>query len=176
MYVREKKALTIIYLVSGVIFLTVAILTQVPKSEVMPGFVAYLPHVNAAINSMCTILLVTSWFCIKRGKVSAHRNLNLATFALSSLFLISYVVFHAFGVETRYPSDHPVRLYYLILLLSHIVFAAVVLPLVLISFYFALTGQINRHKKIVKFSFPIWLYVTTTGVIVYLMISPYYTY
>jgi putative membrane protein len=95
---------------------------------------------------------------------------------LSSLFLISYVIFHAFGVETRFPADNPLRPYYLTILISHIILAAVVLPMVLLSFYRGLTGQIEAHKRITRWSMPIWLYVTTTGVVVYLMISPYYPF
>lgn len=165
-----------IAVVSVVVFAAVAVLSGLPKADVMPGWATWLPGFNATINSLCTVLLVASWFAVKRGRPDLHKKLNLATFGLSSLFLVSYVVYHAFGVETRFPSDHPLRPLYLFILLTHIVLAAVVLPLVLVSFYYALTGRIDRHRKVVKFSYPIWLYVTTTGVIVYLMISPHYPF
>lgn len=173
---NEKNIMTAICLISVLVFATVAVLSQLPKSENMPGWATYLPGLNAGINSICTVLLISSWLAIKNGRADIHKKLNLTTFGLSSLFLVSYVIFHAFGTETRYPSDHPLRPLYLSILISHIVLAAVVLPLVLFSFYYALAGQIDRHRKIVKFSFPIWLYVTTTGVIVYVMISPYYPF
>ncbi|HMO98286.1 MAG TPA: DUF420 domain-containing protein [Kiritimatiellia bacterium] len=173
---KEKYALTVIYVVSALVFAAVVVLSQLPRAEFMPEWVSFLPGFNATINSICTVLLIASWFAIKRGKMVWHKRLNLAAFALSAVFLVSYVVFHAFGVETRYPADHPWRPFYLTILVSHIVLAAVVLPLVLISFYWALIGQFDRHRKLVKYSFPIWLYVTTTGVAVYLMISPYYAF
>lgn len=176
MQISERKALSIIFGISGLVFITVVILSRLPPSDTMPKFASYLPKLNAGLNSICTVLLITSWFAIRRGLVQVHRNLNLTTFGLSSLFLISYVVFHSFGVKTYFPVDHPWRPFYLIILTSHIILAAIVMPLVLASFYFALSGRIPTHRKIVRFSFPIWLYVTTTGVIVYLMISPYYQF
>jgi len=173
---RDKAALILIFLVSVVVFLTVAVLSQLPKSEHLPEPITYLPGINASINAICTLLLIVSWFSIKKGNVTIHRRLNLTTFALSALFLLSYVTYHAFGVETRFPAEHPLRPAYLLILGTHIILAAVVLPLVLLSFYWALSGQISRHRKTVRYSYPIWLYVTSTGVIVYLMISPYYPF
>ena len=105
-----------------------------------------------------------------------HRKLNLTACILSTLFLLSYVTFHAFGVETRFPTDNPNRPIYLVILSTHILLAAIVMPLVLLSLYRGLTNQVVAHKKITRWSYPIWLYVTTTGVIVYLMISPYYKF
>ncbi len=173
---KDKNAILGIGAVSLLVFAVVVVLSVLPKSETMPGWVIYLPTLNAVINSMCTVLLVSAWFAIKRGHPDLHKKLNLTTFGLSSVFLMSYVTFHAFGVETRFPADNPVRPLYLAILISHIILAAAVLPLVLMSFYWALVGRIDRHRRLVKFSFPIWLYVTTTGVIVYLMISPYYPF
>lgn len=172
----DKTFLTAIYVVSALVFATVAVLSRLPKAETMPDWATWLPGLNATLNALCTILLVAAWFAVKSGRTDLHKRLNLTTFGLSSVFLVSYVIYHAFGVETRYPADSPIRPLYLTILLSHILLAAVVLPLVLMSFYWALTGQIERHRKMVKFSFPIWLYVTSTGVIVYLMISPYYPF
>jgi putative membrane protein len=169
---KDKTALLVIYAVSALVFIVVALLSQLPKAETMPAWATYLPGFNATLNSIGTVLLIGSWLAIKRGRTGLHKKLNLTTFGLSSVFLVSYVIFHAYGVETRYPSDHPWRPVYLTILLTHIVLAAVVLPLVLFSFYWALVGRFDRHRKLVKYSFPIWLYVTTTGVIVYLMISP----
>jgi len=176
MMITQKTAFTLIYSVSALVFAVVVLLSQLPKAETIPRGVTYLPGLNAVLNSICTGLLVASWFAIKRGRASLHRNLNMTAFGLSALFLVSYVVFHAYGVETRYPADHPWRPVYLTILISHIVLAAVVLPLVLISFYWALAGQFDRHRRMVRISFPVWLYVTTTGVAVYLMISPYYAF
>lgn len=105
-----------------------------------------------------------------------HKRLNVTAFILSSLFLISYVTFHSFGIETKFPEVNPMRPVYLIILISHIILAAFVLPLILIAFYFGLSMKVDRHKKIVRWAYPIWLYVAVTGVIVYLMISPYYRF
>ena len=173
---KDRTALTVIYSVSALVFAAVAVLSQIPKAATMPEWVTYLPGLNATLNSICTVLLIAAWVAIKRGRADVHKKLNLTTFGLSSVFLVSYVIFHAFGVETRFPADHPIRPVYLTILLTHIILAAAVLPLVLISFYWALAGHLDRHRRMVKYSFPIWLYVTTTGVIVYLMISPYYPF
>jgi putative membrane protein len=115
-----------------------------------------------------------SFNAIKKRNIAKHKKINLITFFLSALFLISYVTYHWMSNETKFPIDNPLRPLYLGILISHIILAAVVLPLVLISFWYGLTNQVAKHRKITRFAFPIWLYVTTTGVIVYLMISPYY--
>ncbi|HEX5001242.1 MAG TPA: DUF420 domain-containing protein [Bacteroidia bacterium] len=171
---NEKKILRGIYILSGVVFILVVILSRLPKAATMPEFVKVLPAFNAILNGACSLLLMTTYYFIRRKNITMHKRINILTFFLSSLFLLSYVTFHAFGVETKFPADNPIRPFYLTILISHIILAAVVLPLVLVSFYFGLTGKIERHKKLTRFSFPIWLYVTITGVIVYLMISPYY--
>lgn len=173
---NEKTYLRLIYLVSIVVFLAVAVLGRVPKAESIPDWAKVLPALNATLNAITTVLLVISYFFIRKKKVSIHKKLNLTACILSTVFLLSYITFHAFGVETTFPKDNPIRPFYLILLSTHIILAAIVLPLVLVSLYRGLTNQVSLHRKIVKWSFPVWLYVTTTGVIVYLMISPYYKF
>jgi len=173
---NEKKIFRIILAVSIVVFLAILILSRLPKSDHIPFFVPFLPKLNALLNGTCSILLITSLYFIKRKKINVHKRLNITTFILSSIFLVSYIAFHSFGVETKFPVDNPIRPVYLFILITHICLAAIVLPLVLISFYFGLTMQVKKHRKITRWSFPIWLYVTVTGVIVYLMISPYYKF
>ena len=173
---NEKQALRLIYTVSVLVLVAVVVLFNLPKNEEVPVVVQKLPAFNALINGTCTILLSASWWMIHARRIEWHKRLNIAAFVLSSVFLISYVIFHAFGVETRFPADNPLRPYYLTILISHIILAAVVLPMVLLSFYRGLTGQIEAHKRITRWSMPIWLYVTTTRVVVYLMISPYYPF
>lgn len=173
---NDRLVLRVIYAVSAVLLAAVAVIYNLPKAERIPGFVPWLPRINAAINTVCSILLVVSFMAIKRGRVVVHKQLNVATFVLSSLFLISYVTFHTFGVETRFPSGNPWRPIYLIILISHIVLAAAVLPLVLITFYRGLVGPVASHRRIARWTFPIWLYVTVTGVVVYVMISPHYAF
>lgn len=166
----------LIYIVSIAVFLLVVILSQLPKQETIPSWVAFLPKLNAVLNGSTFILLLFSLYFIKRKNIPMHRKLNITACALSTVFLLSYVTFHSFGVETRFPADNPMRPTYLILLSTHIILAAVVLPLVLLSLYRGLTNQVSSHKKITRWSYPIWLYVTFTGVVVYLMISPYYQF
>jgi putative membrane protein len=173
---KESIALRTIYVVSAIVFVAVVVLFNLPRVENPPNWVPLLPKLNAVINGICSLLLIASFIMIKRKQISWHKRLNMTAFFLSSLFLVSYIVFHAFGVETRFPADSPIRPVYLFILISHIILAAVVLPLVLLSFYRGLTGKIEAHKRITRWSMPIWLYVTVTGVIVYLMISPYYSF
>jgi putative membrane protein len=187
---RDKTYLRLIIGVSVVVFLTVLILSRLPRAEVIPSFVPFLPKLNALINAACSIILVMSYYFIRKKKIKIHRALNITAVALSTVFLLSYVTFHSFGVSTLYGDlNHDglvdavekseagiLRTFYLTLLSTHIVLAAVVLPLVLVSLYRGLTNQVMLHKKITRWSFPIWLYVTVSGVIVYLMISPYYNF
>ncbi|MFI5217971.1 MAG: DUF420 domain-containing protein [Bacteroidia bacterium] len=172
----EKNIFRIIILVSVLVFLTIVVLSQLPKAAHIPEFVKYLPAFNSIINGITAIILLISFYNIKRKRIDIHKKLNITAFFLSCLFLISYVTWHSFGVETKFPADNPLRPFYLFILISHIILAACVMPLVLISFYLGLTMQVKRHRKLTRWSFPIWLYVAVTGVIVYLMISPYYQF
>jgi putative membrane protein len=173
---NDKKIFRYIIALSVVVFGVVVVLYMLPKAENMPEWVKFLPTLNATINGTCSVLLLASLYAIKNKKVQTHKKLNITTFVLSSLFLVSYIIFHSFGVETKFPADNPLRPLYLFILITHIILAAVVLPLVLITFYFGLTAKYQKHRKIGRWSFPIWLYVTITGVVVYLMISPYYQF
>jgi putative membrane protein len=174
----EKTIFRIIFGVSVLVFLVVLLLNRnlLPKPEILPPFVPYLPKLNALLNGTCTVLLLISYYFIRQKNIPVHRRINILAFSLSSLFLLSYVTFHFFAEETKFPSDHPLRPLYLSILTSHIVLAAIVLPLVLISFYRGLNMQVEKHRKIVRWAFPIWLYVTVSGVVVYLMISPHYNF
>jgi putative membrane protein len=173
---NDKKVFRLILALSVVVFAVVVVLYALPKADHIPDWATYLPTLNASLNGTCSVLLMISFWAIKNKKISLHKQLNITTFVLSSLFLVSYIVFHSFGVETRFPAENPIRPLYLFILLTHIILAAIVLPLVLISFYFGLTDKIDKHRKVSKFTFPVWLYVTVTGVVVYLMISPYYQF
>jgi putative membrane protein len=142
----------------------------------MPNWVMYLPKLNAFINGTCSVLLLLSLYFIKQKNIAAHKAINLTAFGLSSLFLISYIMYHWMANETSFPAENSMRGIYLTILISHIILAACVLPLILLSFYYGLQMNVEKHKKIVRFTYPIWLYVTVTGVIVYAMISPYYQF
>lgn len=181
MNLDDKLIFRLIAVVSVIVFLLVAILqsnvvTIFPDKSVIPAWVFFLPRLNAIINGTCTILLLTSLYFVKRKNITVHKRLNIITFLLSSLFLISYVIFHATGIKTIYGGEGGIKAVYYFILITHIILAAVVLPLVLLSFHRGLKMQVERHKKLVRWSYPIWLYVTITGVIVYIMISPYYRF
>lgn len=172
----NKAIFRIVMAISAFVLIAVVILNKkiLPVPEQIPSWVYQLPAVNAFLNGTCSLLLVFSFMMIKRKNIEAHKKINILTFILSSLFLVCYIAYHWMATETHFPADNPVRPVYLFILASHIILAAIVLPLVLLSFHKGLTMQVEKHKKLVRFTFPIWLYVTVTGVIVYLMISPYY--
>lgn len=188
----NKTAKIIIWITTLIICTAVVILNKkvLPEPESIPAFIYKLPALNALINGTCSILLIFSLIAIKKKNIELHKKINLTAFLLSAVFLISYVTAHYFIPDTKYGDiDHNgildaaekaavsgIKPVYLVILLSHILFAVVVFPLVLLSFYYGLTDQKEKHKKLTRFSYPIWLYVTITGVIVYLMISPYYNY
>ena len=140
------------------------------------SFVYSLPHINAVINSFTAIALLVGLFFIRRQNVVGHKNAMTTAFVLGSVFLISYVVYHSAVPSTKFGGEGMIRIIYFVLLLSHILLAAIVVPLVLFAIYFAISKKIASHKKIVKYTWPIWFYVSVSGVIVYLMIKPYYTF
>lgn len=191
-YTEDKFVFRFIIGLSLIVFLVVVILILkiLPVPAVLPSFTYKLPLVNAYLNGTCSILLLLSLYFVKRKNILVHKTLNITAFILSSCFLVIYIVFHYLAPETRFgdlDGNHvlsatekgavgSLRYVYYALLITHIICAAVVLPLILFSFYFALKNQIQRHRKIVRWTWPIWFYVTVSGVVVYLMISPYYNF
>ena len=178
---NDKLILRSISILSFVVLLIVVLLqghfiTIFPKGSIFPDWVLFLPRLNAMINGTCSILLMISFYQIKQGNVRIHKRLNITTFILSALFLVSYIIFHATGIRTSYGGDGAAKYFYYFILITHIILAAIVLPLVFLSFYSGLQMNVERHRRLVRWSFPIWLYVTVTGVIVYVMIAPYYTF
>ena len=178
---KDKFSAGLITGVSIVVLLVVVLLQSrilniFPDKGAIPEWVFLLPRLNATINATCTILLLISLYFIKRKNIQAHKKLNITTFILSSFFLISYIIFHSTGIQTTYGGEGPVRYIYYFILITHIILAAIVLPLVVFSFQKGLQMQVEKHRKLVRWSYPIWLYVTISGVLVYLMISPYYTF
>jgi len=175
---RNKRFLPVIWVVSIVIPVVVAILFYLQrKSGGLFGDldVAFLPHLNAALNSATFICLIGGFISIKRKNVQNHRKFMMTAFVLSSLFLVSYVIYHAQGSETKFGGEGAIRYFYFIILITHIGLSMFVVPLALFAIYFGVTQQIERHKRVVKWTFPVWAYVAFTGVLVYLMISPYYS-
>lgn len=172
----DKIAFRIVAAVTIAVPALVLLLYLLPKSSTVPPIVTHCPLLNACLNGTCTVLLTISYFAIRRKKVTLHKRLNITAFILSALFLLSYVAYHFFGKETLFPKGNSLRPLYLTILASHITLSAIVLPMVLLSFYYGLTNQVIKHRKLARWTLPIWLYVTITGVVVYLMISPYYTF
>jgi putative membrane protein len=131
----------------------------------------FLPALNAVFNGLCTIALLAGFYFIRRRNIPAHRASMMTAFVFSSLFLVSYITNHALHGETHFPGFGAVRKVYLSILLSHVLLSVVALPMVLTTFFFSLSGRIRQHRKIARFTLPIWLYVSVTGVVVYAMLA-----
>jgi len=174
----DKTIKRLVTVISIFVFAVVVILNRkvLPVTIATPSFVYFLPKLNAILNGTCSVLLLVSLYFITNKNVAMHKRLNIITFILSSVFLVSYILFHYFVKETTFGGTGAIRLVYYTILISHIILAAAVLPLVLLSFNSGLKLQVDKHRKLVRWTFPIWLYVTVTGVIVYIMIAPYYTF
>jgi putative membrane protein len=170
----NSRYLTIIGVLSVVIPIVVAILLFKPSALVSGIDVSFLPHLNAVLNSATAVCLGIGYYFIKTKNIALHKTMMITAFVLSSLFLISYVVYHAFVASTSYPGSGFILYLYRTILLSHILLSISIVYFALRSLYFGLTKQYEKHRKISKWTFPIWMYVAVTGVIVYLMISPYY--
>lgn len=141
----------------------------------IPGYdFSFLPPIYAAINGITAVLLVVAVIAIKNKNRYMHELLMKISIGLSTIFLVLYVVYHMFSDSTPFGGEGAIRVFYYIILISHIVLSVVVIPFVLFTFSRALSANFERHKALAKFTFPLWLYVAVTGVIVYLMISPYY--
>jgi putative membrane protein len=187
----DKFIFRFVAVVTVVVILVVIVLNRhiIPGPAVTPAFTPYLPMLNAFINGTCTVLLLTSLYCIKQGNIATHKRLNILTFCLSAIFLVSYILFHYLMQRDTVYGDvngdgeflgdeitqyGTLRKIYLAILIPHIILAAGVLPLILLSFHRGLQMQVEKHRKLVRWAFPIWLFVTVSGVIVYLMIRPFY--
>lgn len=173
---KEKPVMKwMVRIVSVLIPVVVAVLYLLPKSSGLTSEVAFLPKLNAVLNGLTSIVLVIAFFAIKNGKKNLHEKLMFFSLILSVLFLLSYVIYHAIAPSTPYGGEEGMmRSLYYFILLTHIVLAIAIVPLVLITFSRALQQRFDKHKKIARITLPLWLYVTVTGVLVYLMISPYY--
>lgn len=131
---------------------------------------AFLPALNALLNGFSAIALLIGYTFIKARRIAAHRAAMMTAFVFSTLFLVSYILHHALHGDVRYPAHAALRMVYLPLLASHIILAIVALPLVLVTFFFSLSGRIPQHRKVARWTFPLWLYVSVTGVITWAML------
>lgn len=171
---NDKRARVLILLVSAIVFIAVVALKYL-KVEVDLGFDVHLISMaNAIINGTVACLLVVGLITVKMKKYALHKRVMLWAMALSVLFLVCYISYHLLTEETKFPEGAPYRSVYLFVLGTHIVLAGLILPFILFAAYRALIGEYVTHKRMVRYTWPIWFYVAVTGVVVYLMIRPYY--
>ena len=168
----EKKYNKLIVVLSIVIPVAVAVLFGVKIPNVEP--LTFLPPIYATINGITAIVLILAVLQIKKGNRALHEKLMKLAIALSVAFLLMYIAYHMTSDSTKFGGEGVIKYVYYFILLTHIVLSIIVIPFVLITYVRAITNNIEKHKKIAKITFPLWLYVAITGVIVYLMISPYY--
>ena len=169
-----RPAIGTIVIVSGLAITFLLWLLYVHHaSAAFAGRWMFLPALNALFNGLCAIALCVGFYFIKQGNREAHRNSMLLAFIFSSIFLVSYIVNHALHGDTIFPGHGSVRTLYLSILASHIILSVVALPMVLTTFFFSLTGRFAMHRKIARWTFPIWLYVSVTGVVVFLFLKAY---
>lgn len=172
---NDKLAKTIIWILSFVVFLVVVVLDRIPPPAFPFDFdVHVFAFINAVINSIVAILLLIGLFAAKNGKLVQHKNVMFAAIIFSVLFLVFYIAHHLFAGSTVFGGVGMIKYVYYVLLITHIILAAVILPFILFTAYRALTGEYARHKKIAKYTWPVWFYVAASGVLVYILIQPYY--
>lgn len=171
---NDRQAKLLIGIVSFVVFAAVVVLSRV-KLEVDLGFDVHLfARINAIINSVVSVLLVAGLVAIKWGKYQGHKQIMFTAMVLSALFLVSYIGHHLLAGDTKFGGEGWIRPVYYFILITHIFLAAIILPFILFTAYRALVAEWPAHKKLARITWPIWFYVALTGVLVYLLISPYY--
>lgn len=170
---NERRINILIAVVSVIVPLVVALLIYTPAFNLNID-VSFLPGLNACLNSAVTILLLAGLYFIRNKNRKAHKFSMLSAFSLSALFLISYIVYHSSTEETKFGGEGAIRFIYYVILFTHILLAALIMPFILVTLSRALTERFDKHRKIARITWPLWLYVSITGVVIYFMISPYY--
>jgi putative membrane protein len=165
-----KKAVAAIGAVSACVFLALVGVVYGHGRGATPDWVAHLPAFNAFFNGASAVALVLAYAAVRRRQFVAHSRFMLTALGASAMFLVSYVVYHSVHGDTPFHGTGPVRPIYFFILITHIVLSAVALPLVFTSFFFALAGRFGSHKRVVRYAFPIWLYVSVTGVLVFFLL------
>jgi putative membrane protein len=165
-----RPAIAAILAVSAAATLFLFWLIYVHPAAASSSQYAFLPALNALLNGLSATALLIGYTFIRARRIAAHRAAMMTAFGFSTLFLISYIAHHALHGDVRYPAHAALREVYLPLLASHIILAIVALPLVLVTFFFSLSGRIPQHRKVARWTFPLWLYVSVTGVITYVML------
>lgn len=167
---QESKSKLLINIISIVVPLAVAVMFGFTNKVSLGDWTKVLPHFIGGINFLTTLVLIAGFIFIRQRKIDLHRIAMTTAFALGGLFLICYVTYHISNPANKFSGEGIVRYFYFFFLITHIGFSLIVLPLVLRAMFFAITGQFVRHKNLVKYAYPIWLYVSATGVIVYLLL------
>lgn len=171
---KVARAVVAIMIASGLVLIFLFWLLYFREgAEIIPDWVYMLPTVNAIFNSIATALLILAFIQIKKRDFVKHMRYNLAAFIASAFFLISYVLYHNFIGHTPFPGEGLIRPVYFFILISHIILSVVVVPLILSSFFFAFAGKFDIHRRVSKFTFPIWIYVSITGVVIYFILNAY---
>lgn len=171
---NDRLAWALILTVSFVVFAAVVLLSKI-KLDVNPGFDIHIfAKINAFINSIVAFLLLVGLLAVKQSKYRLHRKIMLSAILLSTLFLVSYIFHHLLSGDTKFGGTGSIRYVYFIILITHIFLAAIILPFILFTAYRALVAEWPAHRKLARFTWPVWFYVSVSGVLVYLMISPYY--
>ena len=171
---NDARARLLIFTFSAIVFAAVVVLGRI-QLQVDLGFnVHVFAKANAVINSLVAVLLLGGLFSVKSKNYLLHKRMMMTAMFLSVLFLVSYIAHHLFAGETAFGGEGTIRTVYYLILFTHIPLAGLILPFILFSAYRALIGEWSAHKKLVRYTWPIWFYVAVTGVIVYLLISPYY--
>jgi putative membrane protein len=166
-----RKATFIILAVSlAALLLLVGVIYGHGRAAEVPTWVSWLPAVNATLNGTSAMFLVLAYRAIRRRDVATHSRRVLVSLAASALFLVSYIVYHSVHGDTPYTGQGAIRPVYFFVLISHVVLSAVALPLVFLALYFSLSGRFPRHKAIARYTFPLWLYVSVTGVLVFALL------
>jgi putative membrane protein len=172
--IRPRPVAGAIVVVSGLAVSFLLWLLYVHRASAdFAGRWMFLPALNAILNGLCAFALCVGFYFIRLRNKEAHRASMLTAFALSSLFLVSYIANHALHGDTIFPGHGAVRTLYLSILASHVTLSIVALPMVLTTFFFSLTGRFVMHRKIARWTFPIWLYVSITGVVVFAFLKAY---
>jgi putative membrane protein len=171
---NDKQANWLIGIFSVVVFVVVVVLGRV-KLEVDLGFDVHIfATINAFINATIAVLLIAALWAVKSKKYQLHKRFMIAALVLSILFLVSYIAHHLLSGDTKYGGQGTIRYVYYFILITHIFLAAIILPFILFTAYRGLTAEFGQHKKLARYTWPLWFYVAITGPIVYWMISPYY--
>ncbi len=173
---KQRNYTPLIIGLSIAINVLVAVLFFLPEYKGEITFdVTLLPRLNAIFNSFTFVFLLAALYFIKQKNITLHKRFIFAAFTSTTLFLLSYVTYHYLTESTKYGGEGPLKYIYFFILLTHILLAIVIVPLALITVTRGLNMRVEKHRKIARWTMPLWLYVSITGVIVYLMISPYYT-